>query len=136
MEENNTALARRIVEEGFGGNHPEIFDELASPEFVEHQNGMSSSKESPMNAIRGLNNAFPDLTYKLVNSIASGDLVCVHYRCSGTHEANLGSLAPTGRRFEIDVMDIMRFTDGKLTEHWGCPDRLGMMEALGFWPPK
>jgi predicted ester cyclase len=29
----------------------------------------------------------------------------------------------------------MRFKDGKLVEHWGVPDRLGLMEQLGMKPP-
>lgn len=136
MEEDNVALARRIVEEGFGQNRPEIFDELTAENFVEHQKGMSVTKDGPKSAIRYLHKAFPDLTYKLVNAIAKDDLVCLHYTVSGTHKGDLGPMAPSGKRFEIYLIDIMRFRNGKLLEHWGVPDRLGMMEDLGFWPPK
>ena len=36
---------------------------------------------------------------------------------------------------QITVIDIMRFRDGKLVEHWGVADRLAMMEQLGMKPP-
>ena len=39
---------------------------------------------------------------------------------------------PTGKSFEIDVMDVVRFEDGKIVEHWGVPDQLGMLIHLGL----
>mgnify|MGYP002399770338 CR=1 FL=1 len=42
---------------------------------------------------------------------------------------------PTGKKFEISVIDIMRFGNGKLIEHWGIPDKLALMEQLGMKPP-
>jgi predicted ester cyclase len=135
METANIQLARRIVEDGFGGHNPLILDELASDNFIEHQRGMRDL-EGTKAAIRDLGKAFPDLNYQLVNTIASGDLVCVQYRATGTHQGHLGPMPPSGKQFEIDLIDIMKFKDGKLIEHWGVPDRLGLMEDLGFWPPK
>jgi predicted ester cyclase len=135
MESENIKLARRIVEDGFGRNNPGILDEMYSDDFIEHQRGMKDLDDTKA-AILNLGKAFPDISYSLVNTIASGDLVCVQYRVSGTHEGNLGPMQPTGKKFDIDLIDIMKFKDGKLIEHWGVPDRLGLMEDLGFWPPK
>jgi len=41
---------------------------------------------------------------------------------------------PTGKTVTVDVIDICRFEDGKIVEHWRVPDRLGMMEQLGLNP--
>jgi predicted ester cyclase len=41
---------------------------------------------------------------------------------------------PTGRQLEIDVIDICRFRDGRMVEHWGVPDQLGMMQQMGLLP--
>lgn len=136
MEKQNIALARRVVEQGFGEGRLEIIDEIVADNFVEHQGGMNRTVEGPKSAIRDLHVAFPDISYRFINSVAEGDMITVHYRASGTHTGNLGPMGATGRTFEIDVIDIMRFSEGKLVEHWGVPDRLGMLESLGFWPPK
>lgn len=136
MEQQNIELSKRIIEEGFGEGQPAVIDELTSEDFVEHQAGMPSTKEGAQHAIKDLYHAFPDISYTLVNIFADKDLVTAHYRAKGTHTGNLGPMQPTGKAFEIDVIDIMRFRNGKLTEHWGVPDRLTMMESLGFWPPK
>jgi len=33
-------------------------------------------------------------------------------------------------------MDVVRFQDGMMVEHWGVPDQLGMMQALGLIPSR
>jgi predicted ester cyclase len=33
---------------------------------------------------------------------------------------------------EIDVIDIARFENGKIVEHWGVPDQLGILIQLGL----
>jgi predicted ester cyclase len=40
--------------------------------------------------------------------------------------------APTGRTMRIDVIDVVRVRDGRITEHWGVPDRLGVLRQLGL----
>ena len=36
----------------------------------------------------------------------------------------------------IDVIDIARFENGNMVEHWGVPDRLACLLQLGPFPPK
>jgi predicted ester cyclase len=42
---------------------------------------------------------------------------------------------PTGKPMTLDVIDIDRFDNGKLVEHWGIPDRLAVLLQLGMFPP-
>ena len=39
-----------------------------------------------------------------------------------------------GRTVVIDVIEICRFKAGKMVEHWGVPDQLGMLQQLGLVP--
>ena len=43
-------------------------------------------------------------------------------------------MPPTGRSFDIDLIDIVRFRDGKIAEHWGVADRLGLLQQIGALP--
>jgi predicted ester cyclase len=43
---------------------------------------------------------------------------------------------PTGKPVEIDVIDIVRFEDGKVVEHWGIADQMGLMLQLGLIPSR
>ncbi|MDQ5828546.1 MAG: ester cyclase, partial [Actinomycetota bacterium] len=50
---------------------------------------------------------------------------------SGTHQGEIMGIAPTSNRVTITGIDILRITDGKVVEHWGKFDDLGMMQQLG-----
>ena len=43
-------------------------------------------------------------------------------------------MPPTGKRVTVDVMDLCRFSGGKIVEHWGLTDNLSMMQQLGAIP--
>jgi hypothetical protein len=34
-----------------------------------------------------------------------------------------------------DIFDALRFEDGSIVEHWGIPDRLGVLFQLGLAKP-
>jgi predicted ester cyclase len=71
--------------------------------------------------------------------VADGDKMWGHFRARGTNEGPFMGQDPTGKVMgidvvEIDAIDISRFEDGKMVEHWGVPDRLGTLLQLGFFP--
>ena len=43
-------------------------------------------------------------------------------------------LEPTGNRVEFEVMDTVRFENGKGVEHWGVSDALSLMRQIGAIP--
>ena len=38
---------------------------------------------------------------------------------------------PSGRTFRIYVFDVMRVFGGRVVEHWGVPDHVGVLLQLG-----
>jgi predicted ester cyclase len=38
---------------------------------------------------------------------------------------------PSGRSFELTVIDVARVVDGLLVEHWGVPDRFALLAQSG-----
>lgn len=135
MTATNESIYRRIIEEGFNHGRLEIADELIAVGAVEHQRGSADGPEGLKRTIKILRSAFPDFTITISELVAVGDKVWVMQKGGGT---NLGSFAgqpPTGRKAFIDVIDVCRFENGKVVEHWGVPDQLGMMMALGHITP-
>jgi predicted SnoaL-like aldol condensation-catalyzing enzyme len=124
------------VEEGFGNADLYIIDQLISDDYIEHQFGIRDGREGLKKAILSLGSAFSNLKYELVNSSVSGDIVWVHYRSSGEHTGAFMGQEATGKTFTIDVMDVARVVNGKITEHWGVPDRFALLMQLGFLQPK
>jgi predicted ester cyclase len=62
---------------------------------------------------------------------AAGDRVATRKTIHGTHEGEFMGIPPTGRAVAVDVIDIVRYEDGKLAEHWNVVDQLGLMRQLG-----
>ena len=132
----NEQIFRILIEEGFSKGDVTVFDKHSSPEFIEHQYGfVPPNVEGVKKAINSLHKAFPDFSLTIEDLIIDNDKVWGRMTGRGTHINQFGPLPPTGKKFEITVIDIMRFKDGKLIEHWGVPDRLALMEQLGMKPP-
>ena len=78
--------------------------------------------------------AFPDAHIEPRHEVVDDDHVVVAYTLTGTHEGEFEGIAPTGRKIEINGIQIGRFEDGKLVERWGSSDELGIMKQLGAEP--
>lgn len=132
----NEQIFRVLIEEGFSNGDVTVFDQHTSPDFIENQHGMiPQNVEGVKNAIRHLHSAFPDFSLSIEDLVSHGDRVWGRMTGRGTQKGQFGPMPPTGKKMEITVIDIMRFKDGKLVEHWGVPDRLSAMEQLGMKPP-
>lgn len=132
----NEEIFRILIEEGFSKVDVTVFDEHASRDFLEHQHGFNPPNvEGVKKAIHNLHDAFPDFSLKIEEIVTDKDKVWGRMTGRGTHKGKFGPMYPTGKTFEITVVDIGRFENGKLVEHWGVPDRLALMEQLGMKPP-
>ena len=133
MYATNEAIYRRLIEEGFNQGNLDVPDELITPGAIEHQRGAhGDGPEAAKNTIKYLRAAFPDFHITIDELVAVGDKVWARQRGGGT---NLGSFAghpPTGVKAFTDVIDAVRFEGGKMVEHWGVADQLGMMLKLGL----
>ena len=81
-----------------------------------------------------LHSAFPDLRTSIHDQVAEGDKVATRKSFHATHHGELMGIPPTGKEVAIEVNDIVRIADGKVAEHWGGMDRLGLMHQLGAMP--
>jgi predicted ester cyclase len=133
---SNEQLFRILIEEGFGKGDVTLFDKYSSQDFVEHQYGFNPPKvEAVKKAIQSLHNAFADFSMVIEDLVVFDDKVWGRMTARGIQKGQFGPMPPTGKKIEITVIDIMRFKEGKLIEHWGVPDRLAAMEQLGMKPP-
>lgn len=132
----NEEIFRILIEKGFSNGDVAVFDHYISPNFVEHQYGFfPPGVEGVKKAIQNLHVGFPDFSLTIEDLIMDGEKVWGRMAGRGTHKGKFGPMYPTGKSFEITVIDIMRFDNGKLIEHWGVADRLALMEQLGMKPP-
>jgi predicted ester cyclase len=134
--DRNVAAFRRLLEVGFGAGDVAVVDEVVSADCVEHQFGIDPpNREGVKRAIAFLHRLAPDFRTHVEATTVDGDLVWGRMTSRGTHTGP-GLGAPTGRAFEVTVIDICRFRDGRVVEHWGVADRFAQLHQLGLLPDR
>jgi steroid delta-isomerase-like uncharacterized protein len=78
-----------------------------------------------------LTTAFPDAHIEARHEVVDDDHVVVAYTLSGTHKGEFNGVEPTGKRIEINGIQIGRFENGQIVERWGSSDELGIMKQIG-----
>lgn len=131
--EDLKALTRRFYDEVLVGGNLDLIDEFTHEDFVEHEEmpGLPSGREAPRVFTKMVRDAFPDISVTVEDIIAEGDKVVSRVRISGTHQGEFMGIPPTGRKIDVQTIDIVAFEDGKAKEHWGVTDRMAMMQQLG-----
>ena len=131
--EENKANVRRVYEEAITQNKPEVFDEIMSPDVVDHAPfpDQAPGLEGFKGVFAMMLSAFPDYQSTVEDQIAEGDKVVTRFSSQGTHQGEFMGIAPTGNRVRVTGIDIDRVVEGKIVEHWSEADLLGMMTQLG-----
>ena len=135
VKDNSNAM-RRLIEDAFTNGEVAVIDELVAPDCVEHQRGNPNGAEGAKEVARTLHRWMSDFSLTIEDLIAEGDMVWTRNRARGVNTGSVMGHPPTGLLVEIDVIDIGRFKDGLMVEHWGIADQLGLMIQLGVVPSR
>lgn len=128
------AVVRRLIDEGFSQGRLDVVDQLVAPDMIEHQRrgpGHPPGPEGVKAVIRSLRGGFSDFRLAVQDLAVAGDIVWTRNIATGTHDGSFREHAPTARPIRIDVFDVMRVSDGRIVEHWGLPDQLGLLAQIG-----
>jgi len=113
-----------------------LLDQIVTTDFVNRtaQPGVPPTREGFKQSMAALKNAFPDLHYTIDDSIESGDRIVHRLTASGTMKGDFMGIPATGKRATWTEIHIGRVANGRLAEHWGIVDQLGMLVQLGVVP--
>jgi predicted ester cyclase len=129
--EQNKKIVRRIFQEGIGERKFQVFDELVSDKFVNH--GIPDTQTGPkglIGAVQQFIDAFPDMQVINQEFIAEGDMVATRGYMTGTHQGNFMGISATGKKIQINYIDIWKVSNGKCTENWVQMDIAGLMQQI------
>ncbi len=138
MPQSPEALVRRLIEEGFNEGNLGVADELFSPDLVEHQNygpNHAAGAEGVKAVIASLRRAFSDFHLAVDDLAVDGDTVWLRMTGTGTNDGPFMGHPATDRAMRADVFDALRVENDRIVEHWGVPDRLGILFQLGLAQP-
>jgi len=79
-------------------------------------------------------NAFPDLALETTAIHEAGAVAVTEFIGRGTHTGDLAGIAPTGRRVEVRVCNVIEVRDGKIAVEREYFDQMSMMAQLGLVP--
>jgi predicted ester cyclase len=125
-------LVRRLHAALLDSRDPDVADSFFAPEFLSHNNppGFPPGVEGVKQFFSMFRDAFPDVSVEIDEMVAEGDRVAVATTFTGTHGGELMGVAPTGRRVSVTGIDIVRVAGGKIVEHRGLTDIVGLMRQL------
>ena len=128
-------LVRRFYEDVLVAGDLDVVDEIAAPDYVEHDHlpgqgdGLQGLKERAIMLKEGL-----AVRFTIEDVIQGGDKLVVRWTNSGTHVGEFGGIPPTNKSFSVAGIDIYRLEGGKLAEHWHVIDQLSLLQQLGLIP--
>ncbi|MCE7981141.1 MAG: ester cyclase [Caldilinea sp. CFX5] len=130
--ETNKTIVRRFADAINTGNEA-AFLELLAPAVVDHYAppGLPPGSEGWNMNRKMFRAAFPDGYWDEEALVAEGDLVVGRYVLRGTHRGEFFGIPATGKAITVSNIHIMRLADGKIVEHWGHGDDMGLMRQLG-----
>lgn len=133
--EQNKAIVRRTIEEGWNQGNTAVFDELFAANYAGHD------MSRPVQGLAGFkqfyatyHSAFPDTHLAIEDLIAEGDKVVTRWMGTGTNKGSLMGISPSGKRVTITGTIITRLAGGKVAEEWYNYDLLGMLQQIGAVP--
>ena len=132
----NAALIQRFYDEGWNANNLDVYDELVTEDFLDHQAipGLEPGREGfkMLNAM--FRSAMPDVWVTVDQIVAEDDKVACRWTSTGTHEGDLFGIPPTGAKVAVTATVWYRIEDGRLAEGWINRDDVGLMRQLGVIP--
>lgn len=134
MADTNRQVIKRLYEDVWNGNNPNIVEELVHDAYVIHDRDLAEELRGPelYEALASSTcELFTELTFTIEDMIAADDEVALRWTMVGTHDGPLFGVGSTGEQVELTAIEINRFEDGKLIETWTQSDQLGLMEQVG-----
>ena len=136
MSEQNKELVRQLMEEDISRGNVAVAERIIHPDFFDHTNppGMQHGLAGHQAIVSLFRAAFPDQWWQIEDLIAEGDRVVARTTMRGTHDGDFFGVPASGRAVTLKGVHVVRIADGRIVEHWGSNDDLGLMRQLGAMP--
>ena len=130
---DNAELIRRFHRRLLESRDLDVIDEFFAEDFVSHNNppGLPPGVAGVKAFFGMFKDAFPDLEVRIDELVVEDDKVVAATTTTGTHDGELMGFAPTGRQVSVTGIDLVRIEDGRIVEHRGLTDMIGLMRQLG-----
>ncbi len=129
MATSNEERIRFATDEILGKGNLDVVDEVFATDFVLHAGGKDhKGPEFVRRFAKRLRSAIPDLrVVEVALLIQAGDTIAWQRTLSGTHEAEMMGIPPTGQKVEWRDIVVTRFDGEKIAEEWTVSELAGQL---------
>ena len=134
----NKALVLGYYQKVVAGGALEEIPKYIAASYIDH-NAPRGSGAGPTLVdahLRAIRHTFPDFTLRTHEAIAEGEWVALRVTAEGTHLGEWLGIKPSGRRILLRGLNLDRVMGGRIVEHWGEADTVGMLLQMGVDPFK
>ena len=134
IADENKVIVSRLYAEVMGKGNMAVADEVLAANYVDHRlpfPDLPPTRDGLKETVSRVRAAFPDIEPVIEDMVAGDDRVAVRVTAGGTHQNTFNGIPPTGKRISWQEVHIFRVADGKIVEHWGEFDMLGVLTQLG-----
>ena len=133
--EHNRQLVRRFYTEVVGGGDYSNLDSFVATDCLDHNAAEAGRGPEVVRAhLEAIRMTLPDLTIHIEDTFAEGEYVITRVTGRGTHLGEWMGIEPTGREVRLKGINIDRVERGRIAEHWGEADTIGMLVQMGVAP--
>jgi steroid delta-isomerase-like uncharacterized protein len=132
----NMQVQRLFYDEVYNKHNLAMIDSIVAPDYVEHCTapGYSPDRAGLKKSFEDFVISMPDMHCQVNFMAADSEYVTVQYTFTGTNTGSLMGMPATGKKVNIDGVDIIRYKNGKAIGHWGYNEEMKMMTQLGMMP--
>lgn len=128
----NKKLIHRFYTEVVGKGDFSRLREIIASDYVDHN--ATKPGDGPaivQTQVEAMRKTFPDFHVTIDELIAEGECVVSRVTAHGTHLGEWMGIAPQGNVVRFSGINMDRVQDGRIAEHWGEADTVGMLQQLG-----
>jgi predicted ester cyclase len=110
-----------------------ILRTAVAPTFIDHTlpPGRPQGPERPAFASKTFRAAVPDLSVEVRKMIVAANYVTVHMEFRGHFTGVFGKTKGQGQPIDFIATDLLKITDGRITDNWHIEDNLTLLTEMG-----
>lgn len=130
--EQNKQVVIRFNKEFFESGNTAITQELLADNFVNHTAppGAPTDASVMIQFITSFHRGFSNIAVQTHEVLGEGDKVSLRKTITATHTGDFMGKAATGKRVEMNVIEIDILQAGKITDHWSKNDFMQVVQGL------
>lgn len=130
--EQNKQAVIKFNKEFFESGNTAITKELLSESFTNHTAPPNALKDASamIRFITDFHKGFSNISVRIDEVLAEADKVSLRKTITATHTGEFMGKTATGKKVEMNVIEIDILKDGKITDHWSRNDFMQIVQGL------